>query len=62
MEKKMSEENIKNNEPAVQAAAPKELTEKDLESVTGGDNKSQLPTENLSLNFTKIEWTYSQQK
>ena len=60
MEKKMSDENIKNNEPSVQAAAPQELTEKDLENVTGGD-KSQMPVETVSLNFSKIEFTYKPQ-
>ena len=53
----MSDENIKQNEPLVQAADSKELTEKDLESVTGGDK----PTESLTLNFGKIEVKYESQ-
>jgi hypothetical protein len=56
-ETKMSDENIKQNEPLVQAADSKELTEKDLEGVTGGDK----PTESLTLNFGKIEVKYESQ-
>lgn len=39
-----------------------ELSDTELEKATGGGDKDaqQLPTETLSLNFGKIEWTYTQ--
>lgn len=59
----MSDENVKKIEPSVQAADSTELTEKDLEAVTGGDKatNSPLPTENLTLTFQKIEYKYGAQ-
>jgi hypothetical protein len=58
---KMSDDNIIKNEPAVEAANPSELTEKDLETVTGGSSDI-LPKEQVSLSFSKIEFKYKEQK
>lgn len=55
----MSDEYIKKNEPAPQAVDSKELSETDLEGVTGGDKK---PEESISFNFTKPAVTYTQEK
>jgi bacteriocin-like protein len=58
----MSDENIIKNKPAVEAASSTELTEKDLETVTGGDKASNPPVgESVSLNFTKVEFQYKAQ-
>jgi bacteriocin-like protein len=57
----MSDENIIKNEPAVEAASSSELTEKDLETVTGGSSDI-LPKEQVSLSFSKIEFKYKEQK
>ena len=58
----MSDEIIKQTEPSVQASDAAELTEKDLASVTGGDKATPVaPTEQVSLNFSKIEWKYNAQ-
>ncbi len=59
----MSDENIKKIEPSIQATDSKELTENDLESVTGGDKAAIAPAnESVSFNFTKIEYNYSARK
>jgi type VI protein secretion system component Hcp len=49
----MNMDNVSNNEAT-------ELTLEDLDAVTGGDAKTE-PTESLSLNFTKVQFTYVQQ-
>lgn len=60
----MSDEINKANEPSAQAADSKELSVKELETVTGGDKatQNQLATENVTLNYSTIKWTNSQQK
>ena len=40
------------------------LDDNDLEKVTGGDKaspKETFPTETISLNYGRIEWTYTKQ-
>jgi type VI protein secretion system component Hcp len=41
------------------------LSEKDLDQVTGGGGKANAetkPTETVSLDYSKIEWTYTPQR
>ena len=59
----MSDEINKANEAAAQAADSKELSDKEMETVTGGDKatQKQFPTETIKLDYSAIEWTYTKQ-
>lgn len=59
----MSDEINKTNELSAQAADSKELSDKEMETVTGGDKatQKQFPTETIKMNYGMIEWTYTAQ-
>lgn len=48
----------KSSAPDVESS---ELSDDELEATVGGANGDPIPTEQISMNYTKIEWNYQPQ-